>query len=373
MDNNIHPVRILVKTFILFFLCNFLFILCMPIISRLQVYNHLVSGRLRFAYAQPQLEQIAHSVSVYEEMDAMFGSHYISSVKEKPSDEFRVLFLGDSSIWGAGVPSQNALPGQINALHLMTCDKRRVTAYNLAFPSLYVMKDLLILQKAMEYNPDLIIWGVTLRSLADSDSNAALFLPPYSNQALYLIGKYDLNISTASLKPQTFWDRTLFSKRASLRKLTLLEADAMPWVATDIDYDIFHYSQIQIGNDVVTDSIYMGHGAQLDPDGLMLDVLDAGDKLAEGIPVLVLNEPVFIATGRNSDLYYNNYYPRPIYDQYLRIMSNWASDSSHPYYDAWDIVPASMFTNTPLHISASGEALLASRLEPIILQLACRR
>jgi len=301
----------------------------------------------------------------------MFSAHILSSEEEKPASEFRIIFLGDSAIWGAGFPPQSALPGQITTLHLMTCDKKKVVAYNLAFPSLYVMKDLLILERAIDYHPDLIVWGVTLNSLRDSNTNAGLFLPPYSNEALYLIRKYNLHVPTDSLKPQTVWDETLYPNRIILKKLAILQEDSLPWIATGLDYDLFDVTQVRSGNDINPRNGFMDHSTKLVPDDLMLDVLKAGDQLASPTPVLVINEPIFIANGKNSNLYYDSYYSRVLYDQYRQILSRWANDTQQLYLDYWNAIPPSEFTNTPLHISAAGEAQFASLLSNTILRLSC--
>ena len=104
----------------------------------------------------------------------------------------------------------------------------------------------------------------------------------------------------------------------------------------------------------------------------MLDVLTAGDQLASPAPVLIVNEPIFIATGKNSDRYYDSYYSRQLYDQYRQILSGWANNSQQPYLDYWNAIPASEFTNTPLHISAAGETRFAMLLSSPILKLSCR-
>jgi hypothetical protein len=369
--NNINPLRLLIKALVLFAAANFLFIGCRQFVFNDQVYNHLVKGRSRILYAQPELELIAHSVSVYEEMDAMFGAHILSSVPNKPADEFRVFFIGDSSIWGAGLPPEASLPGQINSMHLTTCRNQHVVAYNLAFPSMYVMKDLLILKRAARYNPDLVVWGVTLKALENSDVNASLFLPSDSNNALSLIEQYRLNIPVGGLKSQTIWDHTLISERSILKKLIQSELDALPWLATGIDYDTFAVTQIRSENDIPENSVFMNHSTKVLPSGLLLGILNAGSSVANGAPVLVVNEPIFIAAGKNSDRFYDDYYSRQTYDQYLKIMSVWAHRNNQPYFDAWNILPSSVFTNTPLHLSVDGEAQLANRLVPEILKLSC--
>ncbi len=370
MPTPVKPWRVIVKGLVIFCVINLAFIYLYPWLSNNQIYNRIVPGRLRFPWGQPDLEQTVHSLSLYDNMDAMFASHIISA-NDKPTDEFRVIFLGDSSIWGDGIPVSGTLPEQINMFHLQNCRGQRIVAYNLALPSLYVMKDFLILNEAMKYQPDLIVWGVTLQSLVNSDQNASLFLPSQSDEALYLINHYHLNISTSALRPKTIWDRTLFANRANIKRLITLEEDALPWVATGIDDDVTANLQIQIGNDINPKNIYMLHGSTIASDNLMLDVISSADVMAHHVPILILNEPIFIASGKNSQQYYNSYDSRLLYDQYRNIISNWAYSHHQPYMDIWDSVPSSEFTNTPFHLSINGEKQLASLISPSLLGLSC--
>ncbi|MGA7195442.1 MAG: hypothetical protein WBW94_17630, partial [Anaerolineales bacterium] len=136
MSAPVKPWRVIVKAIVIFGILNFAFIYLYPWLSNEQVYNHIVPGRLRFPWAQPEFEQTAYSLSLYDNMDAMLASHVISA-KDKPSGEFRVIFLGDSSIWGDGISVSETLPEQINKLDLLNCRNQRIVAYNLALPSLY--------------------------------------------------------------------------------------------------------------------------------------------------------------------------------------------------------------------------------------------
>jgi len=367
---SVKPWRVIVKAILILCVFNFAFIDIYPWLSTHQVYNHIVPGRLRFPWAQPELELTVHSLSLYEAMDAMFASHIISA-NDKPADEFRVIFLGDSSFWGDGISVSGTLPEQINRLDLQNCHSQRIVAYNLALPSLYVMKDFLILNKAMKYKPDLIVWGVTLRSLGYSDQNASLFLPSQSDDALYLIHRYNLNLSTAILKPTTLWGQTLLVDRSNVKNLFIYQMDALPWIATGVDGNITSSLQSQIGNDVDPKNISMLHSAAVSPDNLMLGVLNSADDLAAPAPILIVNEPIFIATGKNSQQYYDSFYPRPLYDQYRNILSDWAHSHRQPYIDVWDSVANYEFTDTPFHLSLSGEKQLASILSPAILGLSC--
>ena len=138
------------------------------------------------------------------------------------------------------------------------------------------MKDLLILRRAMDYHPDLIVWGVTLNSLRNSNTNAGLFLPPYSDEALYLIRKYNLQIPTRLLKPQTVSDKTLYSHRVILKKLAILQEILALGLQQLLDYDLVDVTQVRSGNDINPRNGFMDHSTKLVPDDLMLDVFRRG-------------------------------------------------------------------------------------------------
>jgi hypothetical protein len=50
-------------------------------------------------------------------------------------------------------------------------------------------------------------------------------------------------------------------------------------------------------------------------------VLAATLERAGDVPVLLINEPMFISSGQNSDLRYNSFYPRWAYDQYRAMLA----------------------------------------------------
>ena len=77
-----------------------------------------------------------------------------------------MLILGDSGVWGWLLENEDTLAGQINEQMLHTEDGRRVVAYNLGYPIMSLTKDLMLLDAALEYDPDLILWPVTLASFS---------------------------------------------------------------------------------------------------------------------------------------------------------------------------------------------------------------
>ena len=97
----------------------------------------------------------------------------------------------------------------------------------------------------------------------------------------------------------------------------------------------------------------------LTQDDLALDVLAAGVKLAGKVPVLIVNEPIFVSHGTNSQLRYNSFYPRWAYDAYRDLLGTTALANGWRYLDLWDSIAPDEFTNTPVHLTPKGSAQLA--------------
>ena len=53
---------------------------------------------------------------------------------------------------------------------------------------------------------------------------------------------------------------------------------------------------------------------------LSMDVLIAGFRRANTTPIVIINVPIFISEGLNSDIRYNSFYPRWAYDEYRELM-----------------------------------------------------
>src|SRR5262245_43395305 len=142
--NSIHPFRLLIKALILFGVFNFVYAVVDPPIGNLSIYNWLVKGRTRFPFARTTASQeVAHNIQIYENLDAMFRSTVVADKAE--SAEYRVFFLGDSSLWGFELAPQNTLTEQINRLGLQSCDGRPIRAYNLGYPLPSGLRDVILL------------------------------------------------------------------------------------------------------------------------------------------------------------------------------------------------------------------------------------
>jgi hypothetical protein len=100
----------------------------------------------------------------------------------------------------------------------------------------------------------------------------------------------------------------------------------------------------------------------LTAEELALDVLAAGVERAGEVPVWIVNEPIYVSSGRNSEVRYNAWYPRWAYDGYREVMGETAEAQGWLYLDLWDVVEADEFTDSPVHLTPTGTAELAELL-----------
>ena len=361
--------RVLVKALVLFVLANLLFALVYPLpgLGRLSAYNVLFPGRQRLPYGDNPSR--AYNVSVLN-VDAMFASHELNA-GPKPAGEFRVLLIGDSSTWGWLLKPADTLAAQINRAGLRTQDGRQVRAYNLGYPIMSLAKDLLIIDRAMSYQPDLVIWLVTLESFP---ADKQLFHPllqhnPAAERSL--IARYGLKLdpNDPQFVTPNLWDRTLVGSRRDLADLLRLQLYGVLWAATGIDQDYpAQYEPAAI--DLEADNTF--HGLQpptLQTSDLAFDELQAGVQRIGKTPLLIVNEPILISNGKNSDVRYDFFYPRWAYDQYRTLMANQAQAGGWNYVDLWDLLPMQEFTNSAVHYTPTGAQTLAAQLLPRITQL----
>lgn len=362
--------RVLLKTALLFVLFNVLFAWWQPLdaLGRLTLYNTVLPGRRRLPYGEAA--DAPYNLSL-NNLPAMLGSHAIS--RPKAADEFRVLLLGDSAVWGWLLDNEETLAGQINAAGLRTADGRRVVAYNLGYPILSLSKDLLLLDAAMPYEPDLIVWLITLDSLYRPKQLASPLLQNNPAHLRQLITNYQLpiNLSDTRLIEPGFFGRTLVGQRRALADLLRLQLYGFAWAATGVD-QVFPAEFTPRQSDFEADVSWQefDQPTTLTEQALALDVLAAGIQIAGDTPLLIVNEPIFVSDGRHSHLRYNAFYPRWAYDSYRQWLAEQTAAHDWPYLDLWDVVPPTEFTDTPVHLTAAGVKQLAERVGAAIIPLA---
>lgn len=354
--------RVLVKAALLFALVNAAFALLdpIPIIGRASVYNVLAPGRERLPYGT----NAAACLLTLDSLEAMFASHAVSAPKR--ADEFRLILIGDSSTWGIQLLPDDTVTAFINAAQIDAAG-RTVRAYNLGYPTMSALKDLLILDMALAYQPDAIVWLVTLESLARTEQLAAPILARNPAAARALIDRYALDYDSASLPSPPIWERTLIGRRRALADWWRLQACAFNWSATGIDHQVGEYTARS--NDLTADLTWKGYTAEtLTADALAFDVLAAGIDAASAVPLLLVNEPIFIVDGSNSDIRYNAWYPIWAYDAYRQWLQAESDRRGWRLLDVWDALDGARFTDSPVHRDPQGEREVAAWLAETLPQ-----
>jgi hypothetical protein len=358
MQNKPRFFAVILKATLLFVLFNFAFLFARNIpFGEFSLYNSLFPGRERFPFGETRE---SYNLSLFD-LDAMFASHILSGAAKTP-DEYRVLLIGDSSVWGTLLMPEQTLAGQLNSSSISACGKN-VRAYNLGYPYISLMQELMILDEALQYQPDMVVWLVTLESLPREKQLSAPLVANNPARVRELAFKYELNVNTndPALVHLSNWDQTFVGRRRALADLLRLQLYGALWSSTGIDqYYPETYERAQTDFEADYEFAGLTPPASLQ-DALALDVLDAGLRAAK-VPTLLVNEPILISHGLNSDIRYNFFYPRWAFDEYRSMLNEYTATSQLPYLDLWDLVPMEEFTNSGVHLTPSGEALLANKV-----------
>ena len=84
-----------------------------------------------------------------------------------------------------------------------------------------------------------------------------------------------------------------------------------------------------------------------------------GIRLAGDTPLLIINEPMLISTGENSEIRYNYYYPREAYDSWHEALLARAETAGWNLLDLWDVLENENFTNSAIHYDAESAGILS--------------
>jgi len=363
MKNDVQPLRVLLKAIFLFVAFNIIFALVNPPLYKITLYNHVVPGRTRLPFGG--LDD-PYSV-VVDDIDVMFLSHRISAFREP--DEYRVLLLGDSSVWGEGLGAFDVISEQWNNLDLQ-CDGKKIKVYNLGYPHPSVVKDLVILDSAIKYQPDLVVWFVTLNTLVSQRVNP--FLVANRQQTIKILDSYPIPFNRGEELVKTesgFFEKTILGQRSNLARQIKLQILGVVWAATGVD---IKPEEARPNSKIRADVLYHGLDSSVNiKDMLLLTGLSAGIDIVQPIPVLIVNEPIFITEGEYAAIRYNSFYPRWAYDQYREALALQAQKSGWNYLDLWDALPPEYFSDAGFHLSIPGERLLNQLINPVLQSIAC--
>jgi len=360
--------NVLVKALALLTIMNVVFYFWYPLqdLGGLSAYNHLFPGRKRLPYGENP--EKAYNLSLFN-LEAMLNSHELAK-GAKPEDEFRAILIGDSATWGFLQHPDETLAEELNKEDIQLSDGRKLRVYNLGYPVMSLTKDLLMLSLALRFQPDLIIWPITLESLPRDKQLFPPILQHNPSLARALIAEYNLALDPKSSEfvDPKLQDRTLFGARRSIADLIRFQLLGVMWAATGIDQFIPETYTLRAEDLSADISFHDLNPPYLNRDDLALDILSAGMRMVGDIPVIIVNEPMFISQGENSDIRYNFYYPRWAYDSYREILVEESSEQGWYYYDFWDAIPNSEFTNSAIHLTPRGSAIFAQKINAAILE-----
>ena len=163
-----------------------------------------------------------------------------------------------------------------------------------------------------------------------------------------LISQFTLNLNPndEQFVNLDWFDRTIIGQRRNLADLLRLQTTGFVWAATGVDQTIPADIPLR-KTDLDADTSWQGftESAPFATDDLAFDVLAAGMARAGDAPILLINEPMFVSDGRNSDRRYNSFYPIWAYDLYREMLMETAVTHNWPYLDLWNSIPPEEFTD----------------------------
>lgn len=366
-------VRVLIKAAVLFVLANLIFaLLPHPVesLGRLSLYNVVLPGRERLPYGENSAQSYNLTMN---SLPAMFASQELA--RPKAADEYRVLLMGDSSVWGWLLENEDTYAANVNALGLTAADGSRIVTYNVGYPEVSGMKDLLLLDYALQrYQPDAVVWVITMATIRYGQQLRPAVVLNNAPRARRLIENYDLTLDAddSGFVNPDFLGRTIVGQRRALADWLRLQTYGFSWAATGIDQYIPAEYDLRTSDFEADDLMWDDRDPfTITRDDLAFDVLDAGARRAAdaGVPILFVNEPIYVSSGQNSDIRYNVFYARWAYDQFRPLMQDWMDERGYAYRDWWDRIAPDEFTDSPIHLTAVGSRQLSVWLGDEIVAL----
>ena len=312
-------------------------------------------------HGRPRLYYASDSQNGQLPVEALLAAHAIAYTP-KTADELRVIVLGDSGVLGWGLTDAETFTAQLTARRLRIGGKR-VVAYNLAYPVPNAGRDVLLLDAALRYQPDLVIWFVTAMSLRNP-------LDPDEGSAFLDINRARLEHLTSSFGLQEWFNVRMLPVPAWYSWIAFHNSDVLPVWLNSLVYPFVTPSWGQTGRRLGSETIPVkaqfvsGQTAFNPMPNITWQFLAVGQTLADraGAQLLLVNEPILVGSGPNSDINYNLLYERVLYDRYRETLLAYTSRYNLWVIDLWNTVPAANFTDTAFHTDAAGWNIVADRI-----------
>lgn len=305
-------------------------------------------------------------------LDPLLAAHKIA--QPKAADEFRVIFLGDSATFCLYCRSTEAIPALFTEFDARL-DGKRAVGYNLAYPGSDWLKDILILKHALAYQPDAIVWLVTAKGAGDQplpqEPDAHLITRLNAGELPSLARQYDFDTweTERYAAADAWYERSIFTHGGRYRDWLILLARSLINAA------------VYPGRDLTQEYLLPGEPVTAKPVQAVAEInsalpgydvfpnrqwalLRVGRQLAHDarVPLLIVNEPIYVATGPHTEVNYNSFYERNLYDRFRAALADFVRQNALPYLDLWNALPAEDFSNTSLHYNLSGNRLVAAEI-----------
>ena len=337
-------------------------------LGKASLYNLIFNGRLRLPFGENS--SLSYNLTL-NNLDAMFASHIING-QEKRDDEYRIIVIGDSSTWGILLHPDQTLPALIDK-GLSLCQGKSVKVFNLGYPTLSLTKDVLIMAFAMEYEPDLVIWPLTLESFPLDKQTSNPLIENNMDRIRSLNKKFGLitDLGEPPTNLERYLKNNLISKRKEYADLIRLQFLGAMWSATGID-QVYPGEYSKAKNDLDDSMEFHGFNSANDlENNLAFYAIDNMKKIIGSTPIIIINEPILVSDGLNHEIRYNFYYPIWAYDLYRTNLKTYLDERGWNFLDLWDIVPRNEFTNSAIHLSPTGETIYSNEVINYIQESIC--
>ncbi len=334
------------------------------VIVRWSTWELQSEGRARLAYPSDfQNGQLP--------VDALLAAHALS---EADANDFNVIVLGESGVAGWGLEDDETLSAQMTAAGWQV-EGQGVTAYNLAYPQPNAARDLLILNGALAYDVDMVLWFLSPSSLNNAPD------PTGANRVFFNINRSELGsllteydpllggwydqVGVTLLDGPEWWEPYFFIR----------DTDLLPVWFNSLFYpymepDIARFEERVGLQNVPETARYRDDMEGFNPmPNATWNNLIAGCRMAaeHDARLVLVNGPILIGTGGSSDTNYNSLFERALYDRYRKTLRAFAIENGLSTIDVWNIIPPEHFTDTPQHADREGFSLIVDVLEhPLI-------
>jgi len=286
-------------------------------------------------------------------LDPLLDAHQIA--RPKAPDEFRVIFLAIRPRFACTADRLRRSPASSRQLGA-AFDGKRVVGYNLAYPGSDWLKDVLILKHALKYQPDAIVWLVTAKETGDQplpqEPDAHLITRINAAELPALARQFNLDTweTERYADADAWYQRSIFTHGGRYRDWLLLLVRSFRNAVIYPNKDLTQ-EYLLPGEPITTkpvpaiaeiNSALPGYG--MFPNR-QWELLRAGQQMADeaSVPLLVVNEPIYLASGPNTDVNYNPFYERNLYDRFRAALTDFTHQHAMTYLDLWNALPAEIF------------------------------